>query len=110
MAEDVADVGQGHACVVEVHRSAVPQDVRAEMRAGERRVGRAGLVFAEDPGDPAAAEFLVVLVKEHWVTVTAGVPQPPFGQVGGQQRRRVGVDRDVPGLAAFAGQSEPGRV
>jgi hypothetical protein len=31
------------------------------------------LVFAEDPGDPAAAEFRVVLVEEQRVIVTAGV-------------------------------------
>ena len=36
----------------------------------------------------------------------AGPVELPLGEVGGQQRRRVGVDRDVPGLAAFAGQSD----
>jgi hypothetical protein len=32
-----------------------------------------------------------------------GAVQVPVGQVGGQQRRGVGVDRDVTGLAALAG-------
>ena len=103
VAEDVSDVGQRHACVVEVHRPAVPEDVRAELGASERWVGCVGLVFVEDPGDPAAAEFLVVLVEEHGAVIVAGAVELPFGEVGGQQRRRVGVDRDVPGLAALAG-------
>ena len=36
----------------------------------------------------------------------AGAVELPLGEVGGQQRRRVGVDRDVPGLAALAGQRD----
>jgi hypothetical protein len=60
----------------------------------------------EDPGDPAAAEFLVVLVEEHWALITAGVVEVALGELGGEQRRRVGVDRDVPGLAALAGQRD----
>ena len=46
-AQDVADVGQRHACVVEVHRPAVAQHVRAQLGVGEGRVGSAGLVFAQ---------------------------------------------------------------
>ncbi len=53
-----------------------------------------------------AAEFLVVLVEEHRVVIAAGAVEVPLGEVGGQQRGRVGVDRDVPGLAAFAGQRD----
>ena len=106
MAEDVADVGQRHARVVEMHRPAVAQDVRAQLGAGERRVGCLGLVFAEDPGDPAAAEFRLVLVEEHRAVVMAGPVEVPLGEVGGQQRRRVRVDRDVPRFAAFAGQRD----
>ena len=106
VAEDVADVGQRHARVVEMHRPTVAQDVRAQLRAGERRVGRLGLVFAQDPGDPAAAEFRVVLVEEHRAIVMAGAVESSLGEVGGEQRRRVGVDRDVPGFAAFAGQRD----
>ncbi len=36
----------------------VAQDVRAELGAGECRVAGLGLVFADDPGDAAAAEFV----------------------------------------------------
>jgi hypothetical protein len=36
----------------------------------------------------------------------AGAVELPLGEVGGQQRRRVRVDRDVPRLAAFAGQRD----
>jgi hypothetical protein len=40
----------------------------------------------------------------------AGTVELLFGEVGGQQRRRVGVDRDVPGLAALAGQRDDRRL
>jgi hypothetical protein len=84
----------------------VAQDVRAQLGAGERRVGCLGLVFAEDPGDPVAAEFRVVLVEEHRAVIMAGAVQSSFGEVGGEQRGCVGVDRDVPRFAAFAGQGD----
>jgi hypothetical protein len=74
--------------------------------AGERRVSGLRLVFAEDPGDPAAAEFCLVLVGEHRAVIVAGAVELPFGEVGGEQRRRVRVDRDVPCFAAFAGQCD----
>jgi hypothetical protein len=38
--------------------------------------------------------------------ITAGAVESSLGEVGGQQRRRVLVDRDVPGLAAFARQGD----
>jgi hypothetical protein len=79
----------------------VPQDVRAEASVGERRVGCLGLVFAKDPGDSAAAEFAAVLVEEHRMVITTGTVQVPLGQVGGQQRRRVGVQRDVTGVGGL---------
>jgi len=40
------------------------QYVRAEVGADECRVAGPGLVFADDPGDPAAAELAPVLVDE----------------------------------------------
>jgi hypothetical protein len=46
-----------------MHRPAVTKHVRAQLGAGERRVVCLGLVFVEDPSDPAAAEFGVVLVE-----------------------------------------------
>ena len=83
---------------------------RAEAGAGERRVGCPGLVFAKDPGDSAAAEFGSVLVDEHRMVITAGTVEVLLGQVGGQQRRSVGAERDVAGLASLAGQRGHGRV
>jgi hypothetical protein len=77
------------------------EDVRAEAGVRERGVGRLGLVFAKDPGDPAAAGFRLVLVEEHRVLIAAGAVQLPFGEVGGQQRCGVVADRDVTGLAAL---------
>ena len=49
-----------------------------------------------------------MLVEEHRVVVVAGAVEVVFGQVGGQQRRRVVVERDVAGLAALAGQGGHG--
>jgi hypothetical protein len=43
--------------------AAVAQDVRAEMGVGERRIRCLGLIFADDPRDPAAAEFGPVLAE-----------------------------------------------
>ena len=51
-----------------------------------------------------------MLVEEHRVVVVAGLVEPVFGQVGGQQRGGVAVQRDVAGLAAFAGQRGHRRV
>jgi len=84
----------------------VPEDVRAELGVGERRVGCLSLVFVEDPGDPAATEFRVVLVEEHRAVIVAGTVELPLGEVGAQQRRGVRVDRNVPGFVAFAGQRD----
>src|SRR5450755_391666 len=64
VSEDVADVGQRHACLVEVHGLAMAQYVRAEVGADQCRVAGLGLVFADDPGDAAAAELVSVLVGE----------------------------------------------
>src|SRR5712671_3618967 len=50
MSEDVADVGQRHAGVVEMHGPAVPQDVWTELHVGERGICCVGVVFADDPG------------------------------------------------------------
>ena len=47
-----------------------------------------------------------MLVEEHGAVITAGAVEVALGEVGGEQRRRVGVDRDVPGFAAFAGQRD----
>jgi hypothetical protein len=38
------------------------------------------------------------------VVLVALTVEVPFGEVGGQQRCRVGAERDVTGLAALAGQ------
>src|SRR5260370_1029391 len=84
VSEDVADVGQRHACLVEVHGLAMTQYVGAEVGAGQCRVAGLGLVFADDPGDPATAELAAVLVDEHRVVVVAGSVQAVFGQVGVQ--------------------------
>src|SRR5680860_469276 len=70
----------------------------------EQHLGGPGLVFAKDPGDPTAAEFGEVLGEEHWMILSARAAQMLFGEVGGQQCRRVGIERDVAGLAALAGQ------
>ena len=51
------------------------QYVRAEVGAGERWVAGLGLVFADDPGDPAAAELAPVLVDEQRVVVVAGLAE-----------------------------------
>ena len=104
MAEDVADVGQRNTAVVEVHGPAVPEDVWTEVGVGECRVGCSGLVLVNDPGDAAAAEFVPTLVEEHRVVLVALAVEMPFGEVGVQQRCRVGAERDVTGLASFAGQ------
>jgi len=77
---------------------------------GEHRIGCQGLVFAKDPGDPTAAEFGAVLVEEHRMILTARAVEMLLGEVSGQQRRRVGVDRDVTGLASFAGQRGHGGI
>src|SRR5450631_1811576 len=45
-------------------------------------------------------------VEEHRAVIVAGAVELPFGEVGGEQRRRVRVDRDVPCFAAFAGQCD----
>src|SRR5450631_2119363 len=50
------------------------------------------------------------LVEEHWALISAGRVESSFGEVGGEQRRCVGVDRDVPCFAAFAGQRDDRRV
>src|SRR5712692_8111372 len=64
VSEDVADVGQRHASFVEMHGLAMAQYVRAEVGADQCRVAGLGLVFADDPGDAAAAELVSVLVGE----------------------------------------------
>jgi hypothetical protein len=80
------------------------QYVRAEVGADECRVAGLGLVFADDPGDPAAAELAPVLVDEQRVVVAAGLVEAMFGEVGVQQRCGVAAERNVAGLAALAGQ------
>jgi hypothetical protein len=82
VSEDVADVGQRDAGFVEVHGLAVSQGVGADRGVGEGGVGGLGLVFADDPDDPAAAEFVVVLVEEDRVGVVAGLVEVVLGQVG----------------------------
>src|SRR5262249_62322365 len=88
--EDVADVGQWDACLVEVHCLAVAQGVWADVGVDQCRVGCHGLVLAGDPGDPAAAELAAVLVEEQRVVVVAGLVEAVFGEVGVQQRGVVG--------------------
>ena len=51
-------------------------------------------------------KFRPVLVEEHRAVITARAVELPLGEVGGEQRGRVGVDRDVPRFAAFAGTAE----
>jgi hypothetical protein len=51
----------------------VPQDVRADARAGERRITDLALVLADDPRDAAAAEPCPVLAVEQRVVVVAGL-------------------------------------
>ena len=82
--------------------------MRTEVGVGERRIGCPGLVFAKDPGDPTAAEFGAVLVEEHWMILGARAVEMLFGEVVGQQCRRVGIEWDVAGLAALAGQGGHG--
>jgi len=62
----------------------------ADVSVGELRIVCAGLVLADDPGDPAAAELAAVVVEEHWVVVVAGTVEAMFGQVSGQDRCGVG--------------------
>ena len=47
-----------------------------------------------------------MLVEERRAVIAAGAVELSLGEVGGEQRRRVRVDRDVPGFAAFAGQGD----
>ena len=68
-----------------------------------------GLVLADDPGDPAAAELAAVLVDEHRAVVVAGRIETVFGKVGVQQCCRVVAKGHVAGLVAFAGQGCHGR-
>src|SRR5262249_41973399 len=107
--EDVADVGQRDAGLVEVHGLAVAQRVRRDAGVGQCRVGCLGMVFAGGPGDPAAAELAAVLVEEQRVVIVAGLVEAVFGQVGVKERGRVVGEGDVAGLAAFAGQDGQGR-
>jgi hypothetical protein len=86
------------------------KDVRADAGGGEQRIVRLGLVFADDPCDAAAAEPGPVLSVEHRVAVVAGLVEPVFFQVGGQQRDGAAVQGDVAGLAALAGQRRDGRA
>src|ERR1017187_3982522 len=109
MAEDVADVGQRNPRVVEVHGLAVAQYVWTELGVGEHRVAGHGLVLADDPGDPAAAQLPALLVDEHRVVVVTGPVETVFGQVCVQQCSRVVAKGDVAGLVAFAGQGRQGR-
>ena len=75
--------------------------MRAEVGAGQCRVAGLGLVFADDPGDAAAAELAAVLVDEQRVVVVAGLVEAVLGEVGVQQRRGVAAERDVADLAAL---------
>ena len=93
-----------------MHGPTVAKSMRTEVGVGERRICRPGPVFAKDPGDPTTAEFGAVLVEEHWMILSARAAQMLFGEVGGQQCCRVGIERDVAGLAALAGQRGHGRV
>ena len=73
------------------------------------RVAGLGLVFTDDPGDAAAAEFVAMLVGEQWVVVVAGFVEAVFGEVGVEQCCGVVAERDVAGFAALAGQHGQGR-
>ena len=76
VAEDVADVGQRNACVVEVHGFAVAQDVRAEVGVGERRVAGWAWYLPRIQAIPPRLS-LAVLVEEHRVVIMAGGVQLP---------------------------------
>ena len=82
--------------------------MRAEVGAGERRVAGLGLVFAEDPGDPAAAEFAAVLADEQRVVVVAGPVEAVLGQVGAQQRRGVARRAGRGGSCGLCRSARPG--
>src|SRR5262249_56955534 len=79
-----------------------------DVVVGECLVGGPAVVFADDPGDPAAAEFAAVLVDEQRMVVVAGRVEVVFGQVCLQQCDCVVGEGDVAGLAALAGPDGPG--
>ena len=85
------------------------QHMWTELGVGGHGVAGHGLVLADDPGDPAAAELRALLVDEHRVVVVTGPLETVFGQVGVQQCCRVVAKGDVAGLVAFAGQGCHGR-
>src|SRR5258708_6629808 len=72
--------------------------------AGGCRAAGLGVVLGGDPRDPAAAEPGVVLAEEQRMVVVAWLVEAVLGEVGAQQRGGAGAERDVAGLAAFAGQ------
>jgi len=80
--------------------------VWADVGVGECRIACLGLVLADEPGDPAAAELVLALVEEQWMIFAAGPVESVFGEVGAQERHRVVGERDVAGLSAFAGQGD----
>src|SRR5271165_6144832 len=87
-------------CCCQPHNPAIhimPQDMGAEVGAGECRVAGPGLVLADDPGDAAAGELAAMLADEQRVVVVAGLVQAVLGQVGAQQRGGVIAERHVTG-------------
>ena len=78
-------------------------NVRAQFGSGECGVTGPGLVFADDPGDAAAAEPAAVLAREQRLVVVSGLVEALLGQVGAQQRGGVTAEWDVADLGAEYG-------
>ena len=75
IAEDVSEVGQRDACLIEPHRGAFAAvaQVPPDTSVNELRAVCPGLVFADDPRDAATAELGPVLVEEHRVVLLADI-------------------------------------
>ena len=83
----------------------MPQNMRAYFGSGKLGCVRECSVLVDDPRNAATTELRMLLVEEYRIAIATRHIEAKLGQVVGQERYRVGTERNVTSLATLFGRA-----